>query len=728
MATIGSLTVKLGLVTVQWDQATKKAKQDAKDLQKSFNDLGVNLKGLQNTFKAVGGSLGLSLVGITAMTKATMDFAGQVDDLSKSFDVSIAKVLQFQQAIVLSGGKAEDAGKIMATMFGKISEAQAGNDKMIATFEKLGISFDELRRTSPDEMIGKVYRGLANIGNTYERIKLTKEILGKGGLGKSVEEIAEALGKSDAAFRKQEEAMKRLAALGDTIDNTYMNLKLAFAEMLSPFVGGASGQAVASINEIKAAFVAVTAVATVAGLAKIVALTTQLVKVLKDGASVAAGLQALQGAKGVAMLGAGALAYFGAKKFFDNQDENAPPSSTPESVPSDMPAGSGGVSNEVKALRAKIELQRESLKIDKARGEYKLWELDNMKFEAQLGEVELARQEEIAKAKSERAAAVSKEGQSAAMIAAINEEYQLKIDAAEQKARQSTKYINEQRNIGIRLLEEQVKLEAQTIVIEEARARLDGEKRNMSTFEFQMAEMEIAHQQRLLQLEQQRADLKNQYAQGSPEMAAASEKINQQIQAENRLHEIRVTNAQNEKELSKSWLAGWQEAFEQYKESAENSAKTGAEVFNSVVQSMDNAIDEFVQTGKLNFKEFARSAIQSLIAIQMKAQAMKLLSMAFGSFGIKLPGAADGGFINSPTIVGENGPEVFIPNRQGGTIVPTQQAAGMSNQQPAVVYNGPYIANMQAIDTQSATQFLARNKSAVYAANVSAQRSIPTSR
>jgi len=35
---------------------------------------------------------------------------------------------------------------------------------------------------------------------------------------------------------------------------------------------------------------------------------------------------------------------------------------------------------------------------------------------------------------------------------------------------------------------------------------------------------------------------------------------------------------------------------------------------------------------------------------------------------------------------------------------------------------------MSAIDTQSATQFLARNQTAVWAANQSAQRSLPQSR
>jgi hypothetical protein len=52
----------------------------------------------------------------------------------------------------------------------------------------------------------------------------------------------------------------------------------------------------------------------------------------------------------------------------------------------------------------------------------------------------------------------------------------------------------------------------------------------------------------------------------------------------------------------------------------------------------------------------------------------------------------------------------------------------MMGSQPQVVYNGPYIASMSAIDTQSATQFLSRNKQAVFAANQSATRSLPQSR
>ena len=69
--------------------------------------------------------------------------------------------------------------------------------------------------------------------------------------------------------------------------------------------------------------------------------------------------------------------------------------------------------------------------------------------------------------------------------------------------------------------------------------------------------------------------------------------------------------------------------------------------------------------------------------------------------------------------------ELFVP-RTAGTIIPNNALSGMG--QPQNVFNGPYIANMNAIDTQSATQFLVQNKQTIWAANASASRSMPAGR
>ena len=170
------------------------------------------------------------------------------------------------------------------------------------------------------------------------------------------------------------------------------------------------------------------------------------------------------------------------------------------------------------------------------------------------------------------------------------------------------------------------------------------------------------------------------------------------------------------------------------------------DIYGSVFNNIGNAIDNFVRTGKFSFKDFARSVIQDIIAIQMKAQATKIFGGFIGSFisstfgqstfkneaGFAEPagalGFANGGDppVGMPSIVGENGPELFVP-RSAGTIIPNHALAGIGGGQ-VINYNGPFIQNMSAIDTQSGIQFLSRNKQAVWAANQSAQRSLPMSK
>ena len=92
-------------------------------------------------------------------------------------------------------------------------------------------------------------------------------------------------------------------------------------------------------------------------------------------------------------------------------------------------------------------------------------------------------------------------------------------------------------------------------------------------------------------------------------------------------------------------------------------------------------------------------------------------------------GYADGGEppVGVPSLVGERGPELFAPKR-AGTIIPNNQLKDVMGSGGGTTFNGPYIASMQAIDTQSGIQFLAKNKMTIWSMNQSANRSIPTGR
>jgi lambda family phage tail tape measure protein len=741
MAVIGSLSVKLGLVTVEWDKATAQAKKQAKDLQTSFNGLGIDLKNLKNTFNALGGAMGLSIAGIAALAKSTMNWAGQIDDVAKSYDISIAKLLQFQSAVVAAGGKTEDAGKIMGIMFSKIAEAQDGNESAIASFEQLGISFTELKNLAPEDAIRRVYQGLSQIGNTYERIKAVREILGRAGLGKSVDDIAEALGKSNAKFEQQEKSLKRLSDLGDALDATFINLRLALADMLAPFTG-TGDKAIVNIETFKAAMVAIGSAVVVSGMFKLVAAFKALNVALRTTASLGLAISSAGGIKGIAMAGAGLATFFAAKAAFESgsEDDESGDSSAIPGIGGGSTPGNADMAGrkELIAGQSKIQLAKQLMDIERRRGEYKLQAIRGDKNALELAEVQLKFEEEIAKAANEKAQALAKGDISAGKRGLIEAEYQQKVAAATQKEKIDREIINAQRARELELMAQQAQFAAEMEIFAQRRAELDGSRYKMTEFEYRIAQERLSLEKQLLELDQRKREALDKAGgdKFNSEYVQQKQAIEGMMEAEKKLAEVRIGNIEAERTRQQLFSEGWNQAFRQFSEDAENYARVGGESFNAVVSNMNSAIDSFVRTGKFSFKDFAKSIIQDLIAIQLKMQAMQLFKMGMSFFGggfgggggMTLGGAADGGFINAPTIVGEHGAELFIPNRQGGTVIPNQQLAGMGAGQPQVVYNGTVIQNMQAIDTQSAAQFLSRNKDAVYSANLSASRSLPTSR
>jgi phage-related minor tail protein len=172
----------------------------------------------------------------------------------------------------------------------------------------------------------------------------------------------------------------------------------------------------------------------------------------------------------------------------------------------------------------------------------------------------------------------------------------------------------------------------------------------------------------------------------------------------------------------------------------EESAKRTQVVFDSVFGNLTSAIDNFVKTGKLSMKDLARSIIQDLIAIQMRAATLTFLRGMFSSFGgtgstynasggiaehvfnpSAYTGKAAGGAVtnNTPYVVGERGPEVFVPSGSG-TIIPNGQLGGMGGTTNVTNYN------INAIDTKSFEDRIFGSSNAIWAANQYANKQLPS--
>jgi phage-related minor tail protein len=120
-----------------------------------------------------------------------------------------------------------------------------------------------------------------------------------------------------------------------------------------------------------------------------------------------------------------------------------------------------------------------------------------------------------------------------------------------------------------------------------------------------------------------------------------------------------------------------------------NAARTIDEAISRTFTSMEHSIAHAVMTGRTSFSEMVTSILHDLDRLATRTYLTQPLENVLGQVVSSiLPGRAAGGPVEagSAYLVGENGPETFVPNTSGSI---TPQA------RPSIVLN------VQARDAQS---------------------------
>jgi lambda family phage tail tape measure protein len=180
--------------------------------------------------------------------------------------------------------------------------------------------------------------------------------------------------------------------------------------------------------------------------------------------------------------------------------------------------------------------------------------------------------------------------------------------------------------------------------------------------------------------------------------------------------------------MQSSAAIGASEAINNYVESAENIAQTTDDLFSRTFQNAEDALTEFLTTGKLNYKAFADSLVADITRIivkqQLAIQVQKLMGlvgpdtssgsflqsllggalgfggkMSSGAFGIGISGAAMGGTVSRGQIIEVNetkkgpgellnvGSRQYLLASQAGSITPQKQEAKAAQQAITVINN-----------------------------------------
>jgi lambda family phage tail tape measure protein len=130
---------------------------------------------------------------------------------------------------------------------------------------------------------------------------------------------------------------------------------------------------------------------------------------------------------------------------------------------------------------------------------------------------------------------------------------------------------------------------------------------------------------------------------------------------------------------SREAIDGAHIAFKRYEDFATNAAANVQEALENSFVAAEDALTEFITTGEFSFKDFAQSIVQDFVRLGVR---QFITGPIFGGLGRALiPGFAEGGFpeVGKPAIVGEKGPELFIP-QQKGRIISNQEIKNMNSQ------------------------------------------------
>lgn len=716
-------------VTVNNSQALKALDQISSKLSKIGSDF-------DTAFSRASGAAAALTATLVGLGAATARFADEISDVAAANDTTIASVLGLSKALDQAGGKGENVGRMFQTLANNIEAANGGNEKTVKNFQKLGVSFSDLAQASQSDINGTVIKSLAAMQDSTERNAIAMQIFGKAAVGVDFKKLASEV---DDNVSKYEQFAPALGTAGDAFDkiNSILgDLKVAFAVAFEPIFAYILRlkveipDLVKGFNYLAVALAALTSAAVIGGLIKIVDLLKVMSVVVSKNP-----LIAIAGA--LLSIGAGAAAYFGITKAQEEAQVAVTEATkkTGDEVKK-VSRDQGDLLDKRKKELDSILKIRSALEANfkTARDKYDLELLGlglnetQKKILQEQGDIEKQTQQSLLSLKqandalSTDAQARNRTAYEAERTAIIqNGETQKKysaerINQLRQQEAQYKSFVESFRVFGDaeqKLLEisiasksqtasisERIDLENKLLFVQKSRANLMSNMKDIAKSEQMAAQQAIDEAVLGLDLEKSSYnELTSQIyknIQARVQEGQISQSLADQIVANTGNIQIAIATSSNAiakaqqkvAEQQRTFSSGWKKAFNDYADSATNAATRAQRIFEKFTTGIEDAIVNFVKTGRFEFRSFVESMAEELLRSQIK-QTIAGLGKAFGLgdlFGggggalgdspsnplyvvdISGGGGGGGGIIGGTSVAGGGGGGIFdtIGNVFGG--------------------------------------------------------------
>lgn len=219
MNTVGIILARLGLDTRDF----KAGLAEATGVTGKFSAALLGIPNLGGVLSAAG--IGTAIVGIT-------NYAEKVEHLSERFGVSTTVIQQWGRAAEENGSSLE----AVALAFNKLevarSKAQAGDENILAAFNRLGVSINDVVQLKPDELMRKIGAGSGDAASMVA-------VLGRNGT--ELRPIIQGIADGTIKFQKaiDEIDLKKLAEADRLFKELAGSAKVFIAEdIAAPIIKG----------------------------------------------------------------------------------------------------------------------------------------------------------------------------------------------------------------------------------------------------------------------------------------------------------------------------------------------------------------------------------------------------------------------------------------------------------------------------------------------------------
>lgn len=160
------------------EETTRKGKESSTTFAEKFGEVS------KNALKIGGAIVGASAVvvgGLTKMAEKTASYADDIDEMSVQLGMSKKGYQEWKYVLDQTGTSIESMKTGMKTMTASMASLAEGGKKGKDTLGELGITIDDLKNKSQEEIFEQSIIALQKMPAGYEKARLAQQLFGKQG-------------------------------------------------------------------------------------------------------------------------------------------------------------------------------------------------------------------------------------------------------------------------------------------------------------------------------------------------------------------------------------------------------------------------------------------------------------------------------------------------------------------------------------------------------------------